>query len=135
MNDDQSPALSPVELKQLASHPTAPCSCTLKSCAGWESVSNDRWPAESMRQVGTLRQPLPDGETEPTFEEFHPHGTRYESPQAPIAVTYFPFNRCDVYTCQRCSCAVLKYTEFGGYYIDHRARRVDAELIAPLAST
>jgi hypothetical protein len=65
------------------------------------------------------------------LEEFHPHGTRYESPQAPIALAYFPFNRCDVHACTRCGCAVLRYTEYGGYYIDPRARLVDASLVVP----
>ena len=82
-----------------------------------------------MRLAGTLRQPLTGDQTEATFEEFHPGGTRYESPTAPIASGYFPFNRCDVYACARCGCAVLKYTEFGGYYVDHRVRLVDANLI------
>ena len=64
-----------------------------------------------------------------TFEEYHPNGTRYESPQAPIAPGFFPFNRCDVFACGHCGCAVLKYTEYGGYYVDHRVRRVDPDLV------
>jgi hypothetical protein len=72
---------------------------------------------------------LADGESELSFEEFHPNGTRYDSPEAPIALNYFPYNRADVYACQQCGCAVLKYTEYGGYYIDQRVRLVDAALI------
>jgi hypothetical protein len=34
-----------------------------------------------------------------------------------------------VYGCQQCGCAVLKYTEYGGYYIDQRVRLVDAALV------
>ena len=117
------------ELRQLAQSPPDRCTCALKACRGWESVSDDRWPADQMRAVGTLRPPLPEEQTELTFEEFHPHGTRYESAQAPIAPGYFPFNRCDVYACSRCQCAVLRYTEFGGYYVDHRVRLVDAGLV------
>jgi DNA ligase (NAD+) len=79
--------------------------------------------------AGTLRQPLPEGQTEASFEEHHPQGTRYDSPQAPIALDFFPFNRCDVYACTRCGCAALKYTEFGGYYVDHRVRLVDAQWV------
>jgi hypothetical protein len=82
-----------------------------------------------MRGAGTLRQPLAEGQTEASFEEHHPQGTRYESPQAPIALGFFPFNRCDVYACTRCGCAALKYTEFGGYYVDHRVRLVDAQWV------
>lgn len=79
-----------------------------------------------MERVGTLRD---DEGVEPTYEEHHPAGTRYDSPQAPIAVDWFPFNRSDVYRCARCQRLFLRYTEYGGYYVDHRVRRVDAALI------
>jgi hypothetical protein len=131
MDDDLLPRLRADDLKRLAASSPAHCTCTLKACAGWESVSNDRWPAQQLMAVGTLRRPLPAGQTEATFEEFHPQGTRYESPLAPIALTYFPFNRCDVHACNHCGCAVLKYTEYGGYYIDQRVRLVDANRIVP----
>ena len=117
------------ELRTVAQARPEQCTCALKACRGWESVSDDRWPADQMRAVGTLRPPLPDAQTELTFEEFHPDGTRYESAEAPIALGYFPFNRCDVFACARCGCAVLKYTEYGGYYIDHRVRLVQANLV------
>ena len=129
MEDDTLPALDPLALKRLAARPPNQCVCHLKLCQGWESVSDDRWPAHQLSRVGTLRPTLPQGQTEPTFEEFHPHGTRYESPEAPISVVHFPFNRCDVYACRQCGCAVLKYTEYGGYYVDHRVRLVQAALI------
>ena len=119
------------DLQRCAVSKPAACACSLKACTGWESVSDARWPAQQLQAVGTLRQPLPPGHTEATFEEFHPHGTRYESPNAPIAPSFFPFNRCDVHTCLQCGCAVLKYTEYGGYYIDHRVRLVDADLVVP----
>jgi len=67
--------------------------------------------------------------TEATFEEFHPSGTRYDSPQAPVAPTFFPYNRCDVFACSHCGCGVLKYTEYGGYYVDHRVRLVNPDLV------
>lgn len=117
------------QLRQLAQSPPDQCRCALKACRGWESVSDDRWPANQMRPVGTLRKPPSDDPAELTFEEFHPDGTRYESSTAPIAPGYFPFNRCDVHACTRCGCAVLKYTEFGGYYVDQRVRLVDAALV------
>lgn len=116
------------ELRQLAeaserAAPAADCACRLKSAAGWESMPEERWPAALMERLGTLRDASVD---EPTFEEFHPHGTRYDSPDAPIAVPFFPFNRSDVFRCRRCGLLVLRYTEYGGYYIDHRVRRVMA---------
>jgi hypothetical protein len=134
MDHQGPPALTAQDLKLLATADPAQCTCALKSCTGWDSVSNDRWPAQQLPLVGTLRRPLPDGVTEPTFEEFHPHGTRYESAQAPIAPAYFPFNRCDVHACQQCGCAVLKYTEFGGYYVDPRARLVARHLVVDVSA-
>ena len=124
-----SEVLSAAALRRMAQSKPQACDCALKACRGWESVSDDRWPAAQMALAGTLRQPVPQGQTEPTYEEFHPNGTRYESANAPVAPGYFPFNRCDVYACTRCQCAVLKYTEYGGYYVDPRVRLVDADLV------
>ncbi|MBC7649208.1 MAG: hypothetical protein H7197_08870, partial [Vitreoscilla sp.] len=55
--------------------------------------------------------------------------TRYTSPDAPIAVNFFPYNLCDVFACAKCSKVLLRYTEFGGYYVDHRVRELDANLL------
>lgn len=104
----------------------AACRCGLHEAVSWESLTEDRWPAALMQAVGTLR----DRDIhEPTFEEFHPGGTRYDSRDAPIAVKCFPFNRCDVFRCTACARLVLRYTEFGGYYVDHRVRVVDPALV------
>ena len=102
------------------------CSCALGPCAGWESFTEERWPKDLMRALGTLR----DADIyEPTTDEFHADGTRYESPAAPIAVNFFPYNRCDVYSCTQCQRVLLRYTEFGGYYVDHRVREVHPALV------
>nr|WP_291919209.1 hypothetical protein [Limnohabitans sp.] len=109
------------------------CDCALGPCAGWESMTEDRWPAPHMTAMGSLRAAQDDGDTalgsEPTFEEFHPEGTRYESPLAPIAPEFFPYNRCDVFACSGCQRVLLRYTEFGGYYVDHRVRALNADLV------
>jgi len=114
-------------LRQLADKSPTPCQCSLQHCAGWESVNDTAWPAQQMTQVATLRDP---NVYEPTFEEQHPSGTRYESADAAVALKFFPYNRCDVHACSQCHQHVLRYTEFGGYYVDHRARRLAFELIA-----
>lgn len=93
----------------------------------WESVSEERWTQPGLVLVGTLRDVTLD---EPTFEEYHPEGTRYDSPLAPISVTYFPYNRSDLWRCERCQRYAFRYTEFGGYYVDHRVRSLTSELIA-----
>ena len=80
-------------------HTPKACQCSLGACEGWESVSGDRWPEGAVEKLGSLRATLDaDGAPlpEPGFAEFHPAGTRYESPEAPIAPLFFPYNRCDV---------------------------------------
>jgi hypothetical protein len=113
-----------VETLQATSQPI-PCSCALGACKGWESFTESRWPAALLRTVGTLRV----DEYEPTLDEHHPNGTRYESPAAPIAPLFYPYNRCDAFACGTCRRVLLRYTEFGGYYVDHRVREADAALI------
>jgi hypothetical protein len=129
MSESPNLPLNSTQLKALAKQSLNQCTCALKICKGWESVSNDRWPSKQLKLEGTLRRELAQGETEQSFEEFHPNGTRYDSPDAPVALNYFPYNRADVFGCQQCGCAVLKYTEYGGYYIDQRVRLVDASLV------
>ena len=120
-------ALNSESLRQIGreTQPGA-CSCSLRPCAGWESFTEDRWPAGQMRQLGSLRDPEV---YEPTQEEYHPDGTRYASPDAPIVVKFFPCNVSDVYACNSCKKVVLRYTEFGGYYVDHRVRELDPDLV------
>ena len=79
-----------------------------------------------LRLVGTLRQP---GVEEPTLEEYHPQGTRGWSPDAPIAPAFFPYNRCDAWQCVQCGRPFLRYTEYGGYYVEERIRELRAALV------
>ena len=108
-------------LRDRMSDTPAACTCVLQRCAGWDSLSETEWPAEHLSAIASLRHP---DLGEPTFEEHHPHGTRYDSADAPVALKFFPYNRCEVHACQQCQQTVLRYTEFGGYYVDHRARRI-----------
>jgi len=116
------------ELILLAKHADVSRSCpqckALQS-PGWESMpgSFDR---RALIRVGTLRDEAVD---EPTLQEHHPHGTHGWSADAPISLTHFPYNRCDVWQCADCSRAYLRYTEYGGYYEDERVRQVDPGLV------
>ena len=109
------------DLRQLQTHaPAAPaCRCGVGACDGWVSLSPERWPTAQMQAIGTLRDMAVH---EPSFEELHPHGTRYESPAAPVAPHFYPYNRCDLYRCTGCQRLLLRYTEAGGYYVDERVR-------------
>ena len=121
------PLLNSESLKALVNMtPPRACSCALRPSAGWESFTEERWAKPQMHQVGTLRDP---DVYEPTPEEHHPDGTRYAAPDAPIAVNFCPCNVSDVYACDTCQKVVLRYTEFGGYYVDHRVRELDASLV------
>jgi hypothetical protein len=134
----ESPVLNAQALRDLAErHTPKNCQCLLGPCAGWESLGAGRWPGGDMQKLGSLRATLDaDGAplAEPSFEEFHPDGTRYESPDAPIAPLFFPYNRCDVFACGQCDRVLLQYTEFGGYYVDQRVRVLSPERVvdAPL---
>lgn len=100
---------------------TAGCQCAHLKCAGWESVTAPLG-EPLLRHLGTLRDPE---EADPTVQELHQDGSRYESAHAPIAPDWFPYNRCEVWACRACGRGFLQYTEFGGYYVDHRLREVD----------
>ena len=113
-------------LRDLVDRPHTKCQCSLERCAGWESVNDAQWPLQQLQMVGTLRDPEA---YEPSYEEHHPKGTRYESVDAPVSAKHFPYNRCDVFFCKQCAQHVLRYTEFGGYYVDPRGRRITADLI------
>ena len=106
--------------------PKHPCSCALGACAGWESLAEYRWPQQQMTAVGTLRDVE---QYEPSFEEYHPQGTRYDASDAPVAVKFFPYNRCEVWHCNQCQRHLLRYTEFGGYNVDHRVRALAPDKI------
>ena len=121
---------SPADLRALAEKPSQACSCALKTCAGWTPITDTQWPQAQLPAVADLRDPAV---AEPTFEEHHPHGTRYGDAQAPVSLAHFPTNRCVLHACRVCGQHVLRYTEFGGYYIDHRARRLDPEVIVDTA--
>ena len=91
---------------------------------GWESVSGAMMMAH-LEPVGVLS-------TETTWDrldEFHPERTNLWSPAAPIALGWYPYNRCTLWRCKGCSAAFLRYTEYGGYYEDERTRPLLADLI------
>ena len=114
--------LGSADLRRLPDPAATPadCACALLKCSGWESVSTPLG-EPLLQRLGTLRDL---DEAEPTFEELHADGSRYESPHAPVAAAFFPYNRCEVWACRACGRGFLQYTEFGGYYVDHRLREV-----------
>lgn len=117
------PRLSADDLRRLPDPAATPpgCACAHLKCAGWESVTAPL-DAPLLKRLGTLRDA---DEAEPTVQELHARGSRYASAHAPIAPAWFPYNRCDVWACAACGRGFLQYTEFGGYYVDHRLREVN----------
>ncbi len=104
---------------------TQPCICTNTPLAGWTSLPLSLQGAQ-LAEVATL---APSGDPEPTYDEYHPAGTRYWSDNAPIAPRHFPYNRCNVSRCVSCGRLYLRYQEGGGYFIDQRLRALDPALI------
>ena len=121
------PVLDAPALRRLAeASPRQPCvACAAVRAPGWEALpsSLDR---AALRKVGTLRRAEVE---DPTLEEHHPGGTHAWSPDAPIAPAFFPYNRCEVWQCARCARAFLRYTEYGGYYVEERIRELRPELV------
>jgi hypothetical protein len=99
--------------------------CAGIAAAGWESVPG-AFDRKALRKIGTLRDPVID---DPMLQEHHPAGTNAWSPDAPIALAFFPYNRCDVWQCATCARVFLRYTEYGGYYEEERIRPVDPLLV------
>ena len=127
MTQDDVPVLAADDLRRLAAaHATKGCpECASIRAPGWEAM-----PAglerDKLRKVGTLRRPEVE---DPTLEEYHPQGTNGWSPDAPVAPAYFPYNRCDVWQCVACGRPFLRYTEYGGYYVEERVRELHADQV------
>jgi len=98
--------------------------CAPLAHPGWEAMPAG-FAERDLRQVGTLR----DGPDGPTWEEHPPTGPRTWAPETPIALRFHPCNRSDVWVCVGCGRPFLRYTEFGGYYVEQRVRLLDAALI------
>jgi hypothetical protein len=99
--------------------------CEVLVCPGWESLPAG-FDGRQLHLLATLRP----GDDEPTWAEHHPLGTRTDSPAAPIAPAFHPYNRSDVVACAGCGRAFLRYTEAGGYFSDVRLRDLDPALVA-----
>jgi hypothetical protein len=130
------PRLGIDDLRRLGADRNTPASasrctvCASLACPGWESLSAT-FDRAGLRRIGTLRDPEID---DPSVREHHPRGTHAWSPYAPIALAFFPYNRCEVWQCAACARPFLRYTEYGGYYEDERIRELDPGLLddAPL---
>ncbi len=127
------PTLSADAIRELAAQhrPVVNCACAALRCAGWETLSAT-FDEATLRRVGRVSGA--DAYDEPTHDEYHPASTRYASTDAPIALGHFPYNRCEIWQCVHCARAFLRYTEYGGYYIDQRIRDVNAALVIDTSS-
>lgn len=122
--------LTATDLRQLGAWTGEPCPrCAALACPGWEAIPGT-YDRDNLQRVGTLRDP---GNEDPTLEEYHPDGTHGWSPQAPIAPRHFPYNRCEAWTCVGCGRPFLRYTEYGGYYVEERVRELRAERVVAAA--
>jgi hypothetical protein len=129
MTDPTPLVLDAQALRQFAvAHAHAPCPlCASLKAPGWEALPGG-FEQGTLRKAATLRVP---GVEDPTLEEHHPHGTNSWSAEAPIAPEFFPYNRCEVWQCVQCGRPFLRYTEYGGYYVEERYRELDPRRIVP----
>ncbi|MCL6485126.1 MAG: hypothetical protein I4O49_13340, partial [Janthinobacterium lividum] len=108
---------------------TKKCSCCTVSLAAWQrlptSLELDRF-----EEVCPLRQDLYE---EPTFEAYHPNGTRSASVDSPIAPRYYPANLSHVARCPNCARHYLRYNEAGCSFTELRIRALRPELLADAA--
>lgn len=109
---------------------TAPCSCCLVPLRAW-TAQPLTLELDCFDEVGTL---LDDPYDEPTFTEYHPAHTRYESVDAPIAPRFYPSNRCTVARCTTCGRHYLRYNEAGGYFTEWRIRALQPDLLVDAPS-
>jgi len=108
---------------------TAPCSCSTVTLAALAALTTSL-ELDRFEEVGTL---MDDPYDEPTFAEYHPHGTRYESEDAPIAPRYYPCNLSQVARCLNCGRHYLRYNEAGGYFTELRIRALQPQLLVDAA--
>ena len=104
---------------------TKKCSCSSVSLAAWQKLPNSL-ELNNFEEVGTL---MDDPYDEPSFVEYHPSGTRYDSEDAPIAPRYYPCNRSQLARCVACGRYFLRYNEAGGYFTELRIRALRPELL------
>ncbi|KQP13568.1 hypothetical protein [Pseudorhodoferax sp. Leaf267] len=108
---------------------TPPCdSCRTLPSGGWEAMPSSLDRAR-LEPVGTLYPAAATDLAGATLDEYHPNGTRYWSADAPIALGWFPYNRCSVWRCRVCATVFVRYAETGGYFEEERIRRVDPALV------
>ncbi|UUQ66453.1 hypothetical protein NLK61_07375 [Pseudomonas fuscovaginae UPB0736] len=104
---------------------TLECTCLQRSLEGWSS-----WPVgyreEAFIEIGTLAKYPPE---EAVIDEYHPQGTTYWSPQAPIAPLYYPYNQSSVWCCSHCRRLYLRHNDDGAYHVERRIRMVQPTLV------
>jgi hypothetical protein len=124
--------MTPEFLRQLAEKTDSAsiaCKCAPQLSRGWISVPLS-FPETDMVDMGAVIEGDDIDVNGLTVDEFHPNRTNYWSEDAPIAAAYFPYNRCRVQQCRVCERSYLRYTEFGGYYVEPRVRLLSASLLA-----
>ena len=123
--------LTPLDVHALAQArgDATPCTaCRPFASPGWETFP-DSADAAVLQPLGALWLA---GDDEPTLEEApRPTGIDRWSPLAPISLHHHPDNRCEVWACRQCGLPFLRYTEYGGYYIEKRIRQLQPQRLAP----
>jgi len=81
------------------------------------------FPESGLRDIANLRENPFD---EPGFTEYHPHGTRYESPLAPIVIERTsPTTAAPLPRATTAAATICAHTEAGGYFVEQRIRALN----------
>lgn len=113
------------KLAEASAAVTVACNCHDAALLAWQQLPMTL-ELDQFKETGSL---VEDPYDEPTFAEYHPAGTRYESEDAPIAPRYHPYNRCEVVRCLKCGRHYLRYNEAGGYFTELRMRALRPQLL------
>ncbi|MET0320900.1 MAG: hypothetical protein ABW069_09295 [Duganella sp.] len=116
-------------LAQASGAVATPCTCNQVPLSAWQALPMTL-ELDRFEEVGTL---VDDPYDEPTFAEYHPHGTRADSVDAPIAPRYYPYNISQVARCLNCGRHYLRYNEAGGYFTELRIRALQPGLLVDAA--
>ena len=100
--------------------------CTKEKLKSWSDSTRDLGP--NIKALGEFEHAEEDIKKN-GYNEFHPNNTNYWSPDAPIAIHFYPYNDCTINVCTACNAVFLRYIEYAGHTRQHRIRYVDKNLI------
>lgn len=129
MNDDNLKKFDAIKLASLTDKESSGDSCDVckkEKLKSWSDTTRDL--GVNVKVIAEFEQAEEDIKKN-GYSEFHPNGTNCWSPDAPIAIHFYPYNDCTINVCTACNAVFLRYIEYAGHTRQHRIRYVDKNLI------